>query len=118
MKFLVDAHLPRRLARWMNDAGHDSVHTLDLPLKNKTADMAINRLSIDDQRIVITKDADFVDSFVVQGKPWKLLLISTGNIRNSELEMLIHANLKGVAEAFESGASFVELTRTSLIIHN
>jgi predicted nuclease of predicted toxin-antitoxin system len=118
MKFLVDAHLPRRLARWMNDSGHDCFHTLNLPLKNKTPDSAINQLSVDEQRIVITKDADFVDSFVVQGKPWKLLLISTGNIRNSELETLIHANIEGVAEAFESGASFVELSRTSLIVHN
>ena len=118
MKFLVDAHLPRRFARWMNDAGHDGIHTLDLPLKNKTPDTAMNQLSIDEQRIVITKDADFVDSFLVQGKPWKLLLISTGNIRNPELEALIRANLRGAAEAFESGASFVEITRTALIIHN
>lgn len=33
MKFLVDAQLPRRLASWLNEAGHDTLHTLDLPKK-------------------------------------------------------------------------------------
>jgi len=38
MKFLVDAQLPRRLAYRLQDAGHDAVHTLDLPLANRTPD--------------------------------------------------------------------------------
>ncbi|MCZ7666882.1 MAG: DUF5615 family PIN-like protein [Chloroflexi bacterium] len=29
MKFLVDAHLPRRLAVQLNSAGHDALHTLE-----------------------------------------------------------------------------------------
>ena len=31
MNFLVDAHLPRRLAFRLRDAGQDALHTLDLP---------------------------------------------------------------------------------------
>lgn len=38
MKFLVDAQLPRRFANWLNEAGHDALHTLDLPKKNRTSD--------------------------------------------------------------------------------
>lgn len=38
MKFLVDAQLPQRLAKWLNEAGHDTLHTLDLPKKNRTSD--------------------------------------------------------------------------------
>jgi len=34
MKFLVDAQLPKRLAQWLNEAGHDTVHTLDLPRRS------------------------------------------------------------------------------------
>jgi hypothetical protein len=33
MKFLVDAHLPKRLAAQLSATGHDAIHTLDLPLK-------------------------------------------------------------------------------------
>ena len=83
MRFLVDAQLPRRLSRELQARGHDAVHTLDLPQGNRTPDTAINQLSVDDGRVVITKDADFVDSLIVQGVPYKLLLISTGNIKNS-----------------------------------
>ncbi len=38
MRFLVDAQLPRRFANWLNEAGHDALHTLDLPRKNLTPD--------------------------------------------------------------------------------
>ncbi len=86
MNFLVDAQLPRRLAHFINDQGHEAHHTLDLSLGNRTPDEAINELSIENQWIVITKDADFVDSLILQKRPYKLLLISTGNIKNALLE--------------------------------
>lgn len=35
MKFLIEAHLPRRLAAQLNSAGHDAIHTLDLPFINE-----------------------------------------------------------------------------------
>lgn len=46
MKFLVDAHLPRRLISRLHKAGHEAIHTLDLPLGNRTPDFVINELSI------------------------------------------------------------------------
>jgi predicted nuclease of predicted toxin-antitoxin system len=63
MNFLVDAHLPRRLARRLQEAGHDALHTLDLPRGNRTTDTEINAISLSERRVVITKDADFVNSF-------------------------------------------------------
>ena len=38
MKFLVDAQLPRRFANWLNEAGQDALHTLDLPKTNLSLD--------------------------------------------------------------------------------
>jgi predicted nuclease of predicted toxin-antitoxin system len=116
MKFLVDAQLPRRLAIQLNTAGHDAVHTLSLPQKNRTKDGVINQISIGEQRVVITKDVDFRDSHLVQGRPFKLLLISTGNIRNDELLVLIERNLPTIVTAFESH-SYLELDRNHLTIH-
>ncbi|WP_290439415.1 DUF5615 family PIN-like protein [Leptolyngbya sp. 'hensonii'] len=40
-----------------------------MPQHNATPDAFINQLSIQDQRIVITKDADFVESFLLQNQP-------------------------------------------------
>jgi predicted nuclease of predicted toxin-antitoxin system len=115
MKFLVDAQLPRRFAQWLNEAGHDALHTLDLPRKNHTPDNELIAQAMRDGRIVISKDADFVQSFLINGEP-PLLLISTGNITNVELEKILRANLGGIEAAFASG-NFVEITRDALVVH-
>jgi predicted nuclease of predicted toxin-antitoxin system len=60
IKFLVDAQLPVRLARLLQGAGYDTVHTRDLPDKNATQDSKINDISIQQNRIVVTKDTDFI----------------------------------------------------------
>lgn len=117
MNFLVDAHLPRRLAHRLLDAGHDALHTLDLPGGNRTTDEEINDLSIRDRRVVITKDADFVDSFLLARRPYKLLLVSTGNIANAELEALLTTQMPTITEAFASH-DYLELTRTALVFHS
>ena len=80
MKFLVDAQLPRRLALFISAAGYDALHTLDLPNANTTSDNEINALSESEQRIVITKDSDVINTLLISNQPYKLLLISTGNI--------------------------------------
>ncbi len=118
MKFLIDAQLPQRLAVWLNETGFDAVHTLDLPLGNRTSDILINEISVIEQRMVATKDADFVDSFILQQKPWKLMLISTGNISNAELEKLFEMNIEKLKEVFDAGFKFVELSRTAIIVHS
>ena len=117
MKFLIDAQLPRKLAVQLQSAGYDARHTLSLPKANRTSDQTINEFSIKEQRIVVTKDSDFVDSFLIQGIPWKLLLISTGNIRNNELLELFSLNIDGLEKAF-TDHRFVEISKTNLIIHS
>jgi predicted nuclease of predicted toxin-antitoxin system len=79
----------------LRDAGHDTIHTLDLPDANRTTDAEINELSARDLRVVITKDTDFVDSFLLFHRPYKLLLISTGNIANADLTELFVAQITG-----------------------
>jgi predicted nuclease of predicted toxin-antitoxin system len=38
MKFIVDAQLPRKVAKWLTEAGYDCIHTLYLPAQNATQD--------------------------------------------------------------------------------
>ena len=116
MNFLIDAQLPQRLARRLHEAGHDAIHTLDLPLGNRTTDAEIVAIAAHDQRVVVTKDADFVNSFVVAHQPAKLLLISTGNIDNTTLEALFVTNLSAIVIALAT-YDFVELNRAALIVH-
>lgn len=116
MNFLVDAQLPRRLCLRLRALGHDAVHTLDLSQGNQTPDAVINQLSLDEHRVVITKDTDFVDSLIVQSRPYKLLLISTGNVRNDELEMLLLDNLEAIVAGFATH-DFIELDRAVVQFH-
>jgi predicted nuclease of predicted toxin-antitoxin system len=116
MKFLVDAQLPRRLARKLQEFGYDALHTLDLPKGNCTTDTEINDMSIQEHRVVITKDADFVNSFIAQHKPYKLLLVSTGNIKNSELEALFLGKIQQIEDYFATH-DYIEIDLSNLIVH-
>ncbi|ABB56564.1 DUF5615 family PIN-like protein [Synechococcus elongatus] len=116
MRFLIDAQLPIRLARLLREFGYDTIHTRELPAQNKTPDSTINLISLQDKRIVITKDSDFVNSFLASQKPYKLLLISTGNIKNSDLEALFVANLGAMVKLLDQH-SYIEVSRDSITVH-
>ena len=116
MRFIVDAQLPLALTRDLAAVGHDVTHTSSLPLGNRTPDEDISALAAGEDRIVITKDSDFVTTFLLRRIPPKLLLVSTGNIANDRLELIVRGHVLEIAEAFES-ASFVELGRESLTVH-
>ena len=116
MKFLVDAQLPVRLARFLQSAGYDTIHTRNLLQQNATPDTEINAISLQESRIVITKDSDFVDSFLIRQEPYKLLLVTTGNITNAELEALFQSNLLQLVQLFEQH-SLIEMSRDAIIVH-
>ncbi len=68
-----------------------------------------------ESRVVITKDADFVNSHLIQGRPPRLLLISTGNVTNTELERLLVPFIDRIVREFQTG-TFLELSRTDFIV--
>ncbi len=92
------------------------LHTRELPNQNSTPDSTINQISLEQERIVITKDLDFLESFLIRQQPYKLLLVTTGNIKNSELEALFLNNLAQIVELLEP-YNYIELSRNSLILH-
>jgi len=59
MKFLIDAKLPFKLATNLRSKGFDILHTDELPNQERTTDREIRQISIEQNRIVITKDSDF-----------------------------------------------------------
>jgi predicted nuclease of predicted toxin-antitoxin system len=85
MKFLLDAQLPPSLKQVFISKGYDCIHTLDLKSGNETSDKIINSVSVAEQRILITKDSDFFDSFIVKKEPYKLILVKLGNTSKNEL---------------------------------
>jgi predicted nuclease of predicted toxin-antitoxin system len=113
MKFLVDAQLPFALVTALRNAGFDTIHTSELPLGNDTPDTEINRISIAEQRVVVSKDGDFFDSFTRKAEPYKLLHIRTGNVDNRSLCSQIERNLDQIVAVLTVG-EVVEITKTYL----
>jgi predicted nuclease of predicted toxin-antitoxin system len=77
VRFLIDAQLPVRLGRFLNDAGHDALHTSELPNGNRTTDSHITERADQDERVVVTKDQDFRDSHLLSRSPRRLLVVAT-----------------------------------------
>ncbi|MGV2333795.1 MAG UNVERIFIED_CONTAM: DUF5615 family PIN-like protein [Planctomycetaceae bacterium] len=105
------------MAKWFARVGCDAIHTFDLPAGNRSTDQEISSIAEKDQRILITKDSDFVDTHLLSGTPPKLLLISTGNIRNSDLESLIVPLIPDLVRQFAEH-SFLELGIAGLVLRN
>ena len=64
MRFIIDAHLPKSVAKAFGDLGYTTVHTNELPKGNATPDNDITTLAATDG-VVISKDEDFYQSFLL-----------------------------------------------------
>ena len=113
MKFLIDAHIPPRLAVMLRGLGHDAVHVSTMPAGNATADDDIIALADLESRVVVTKDSDFRDARQATGRPACLMLVKTGNLTRDELISLVLAHLPAI-EAFFIDANCGELRLTGL----
>ena len=116
MRFLIDANLPFKLAKILKAKGFEIVHTDDLPDKERTTDQVIRKISTDENRIVVTKDSDFLISHLVHGIPAQLLLVTTGNIVNKKLLVLFDAHFDSIVELFNT-YDLVELNEEQIIAH-
>lgn len=117
MKFLVDAQLPYRLKSWLLENGFDAIHTSDLPAQNLSADREIAQIADAEDRVVISKDSDFLKLHILQQKPAQLLMITTGNIINQQLLLLFERNFATALQLFES-YHVVEINNSFVIGHS
>jgi predicted nuclease of predicted toxin-antitoxin system len=108
MKFLIDAHLPPSLRAVFQAAGHDAIHTLDMPDQNASRDGLLNEVSMAEMRVVVTKDTDFYYSHLLHGRPWKLVLVRTGNLGLRATKLMFEIHLPEIEQALQR-CTLVEL---------
>lgn len=108
MKFLVDNQLPGALAHWLKKRGVDAAHVLDLEL-GQSADRVIWQAAADEQRIVISKDEDFVILVSRPGDPGRLSWLRIGNCRIFDLIKRLESSWTWISEEFQKGCRIVEL---------
>ena len=114
MKFIVDAQLPYGVAQMLREKGFDAIHTNDLPDKERTTDNYIRDLSVKEKRIVITKDYDFLDTHILKSIPQKLLIVTTGNIKNKQLFELLRRNWQTICDLFQT-CNLIEIDNYSVV---
>lgn len=85
-----------------------------MPNGNDTTDDEINRLSLAENRIVISKDSDFYDSFSAKKEPYKLLQVKTGNIKNSQLIELFDKNIEIITDKLNE-SSVVQISQNLIM---
>ena len=110
MKFIVDTQLPPKLASYLSEKENDCIHTTSFPEGHLLKDTQIIEIAKNDDRIIITKDSDFTEYFMLRGAPPKVLLIEFGNIGNKELFRMFDLFFNEVVE----GQSRAKTTRTAV----
>jgi predicted nuclease of predicted toxin-antitoxin system len=108
MRFLVDAQLPIGLARMLQQLGHEAEHVADLEMM-QTSDKLIWAWAKQNERIIISKDEDFVILHNTDDSPVRLVWIRVGNTRRKELLAWFERVLPLVEEKLTAGELLVEL---------
>jgi predicted nuclease of predicted toxin-antitoxin system len=98
MQFLIDEQLPGSLANFIRRKGFSCLHIQTLKSGSKISDSEICTKSVIEQWVVITKDIDFLDRYIIKKEPYKLIYITTGNIQNNLLLFLFDRYLNQIVE--------------------
>lgn len=84
MNFVLDNQLPVHLAASLRKWGHDCIHVIDVKLDDAEDDV-VWAWSIANERIVVSKDEDFVYLALRPGDTGRLVWVRLGNCRNASL---------------------------------
>ncbi|MCI0467254.1 MAG: DUF5615 family PIN-like protein [Beijerinckiaceae bacterium] len=108
MRFLVDAHLPPALARYLAAQGHEAGHAAGIALGG-AKDQAIWDYAARVGAVIVSKDEDIAQRkfFDESGPPviWIRLL----NTRKRELLLWFEPMLPRIIEALERGERIIEI---------
>ncbi|MFY0686365.1 MAG: DUF5615 family PIN-like protein [Cyclobacteriaceae bacterium] len=109
MKFLIDENLPPEIPRLFLERGYYAVHINDLKTSSitKISDDRIRHFSLFKNYVVVTKDDDFVKSYVSRRVPEKVVFIYHSGIKKELIE-IVHKHLDKAIELIRA-SDFVEL---------
>ena len=83
--------------------------------QNASPDGALNEISVNEMRVVVTKDTDFYYSHLLHGRPWKLVLVRTGNLGVKATKLMFETHLDAIVTALES-CTLVELDQHNVMM--
>jgi predicted nuclease of predicted toxin-antitoxin system len=108
VNFLVDAQLPPALARWIGSQGHQAAHVFEIGLAG-TDDGPIWEHAQKNNAVIVSKDEDFVDRWLLSDKPVPLVWIRKGNCSNRALLAWLEPLWSDALKRLEQGELLIEL---------
>lgn len=109
MKFLCDVHISFKLVSHLNNLGCEAIHVNEILDKWATKDSDLSKYADANDLIVITKDADFRNSFFISKTPKKLVKINLGNIPNLELITIFTVNISLIQKLYQKQNFLMEV---------
>ena len=113
--FIIDTQLPPLMVQILFDLGYDACHTSQYLGGLLMDDKEIREIAINENRIIITKDSDFVDYYLVKGAPPKVILIALGNIKNRQLFDYLRQNVKEIQKFIDEDYKLIILQADKII---
>ena len=109
MMIWIDAQLPPDLARWITVTFGVTAQSLrELGLRD-ARDIEIFESAQQPDRVIMTKDSDFVDLVCRLGPPPKILWLTCGNVTNRNLKRLLTATFTDAIGQLQQGEIVVEI---------
>lgn len=108
MNFLVDAQLPPALARWIVSQGHQANHVFEVGLQ-AADDGPIWEHARNEKAVIVSKDEDFVDRWLLSDRPVPLVWIRKGNCSNHALLAWLEPLWPDALKRLEQGEQLIEL---------
>lgn len=110
---MIDEQLPFLLADWLQSKGYDAVHVTTLLTNEHIPDGYICERSMLEKRIVITKDTDFFNTYLIKQQPYKLIYVTTGNLKNRQLLDLFRVSIDQLISSLQT-AQVIELNQLAM----
>jgi predicted nuclease of predicted toxin-antitoxin system len=108
VNFVVDSQLPPALARWLAAQGHQARHVADLGLAASN-DTLIWEQALKTEAIIISKDEDFVDRWLVSRPRPAVIWLRKGNCSNRALMAWLEPLWPETVQRLEQGEKLIEL---------
>ena len=99
MKLLFDHNLSPRLVNHLGDIYPNSNHLFNLGLDTEE-DAVIWQYAVDNEFVIVTKDADFSELSLIRGFPPKVIWIRIGNCTTNDIESLIRFHTQEIEKFY------------------
>ena len=110
MKLLFDENLSHKLADYLSDLFPNSTHVRNVGLKSSD-DPEVWKFAVDNDFIIVSKDADMHDRSLLFGFPPKVIWIRLGNCSTQDVEKLVRAEIDLILKVIDDEyASFLALS--------